>query len=294
MNNRHLRIFIRVYEEKNMTLAAESLYISQPSVSQAVKELEEHYGVKLFERYPKQLFPTAEGDLLYRYAKQVFGLMQEIEKEIPALSERGTIAIGANISAGTVLLRRYIKKFSEEFPDAKVKVTVAGSTKLKSMIYDHTVDLALMEDLPNEPALVQESFYKDRLVLVCSPDNKLAGKRAIKFKDLRGQEFLLRAKGVGVRDRFDYIMNLYDMEVEPLWESSNTRSLINAAMDGLGIAVLPYLLVKKEIDRGSVKVLDVKEELLHRNLNIVYHKDKIFNRWLTRFAEIVRTTDPEV
>lgn len=294
MNSRHLRIFVRVYEEKNMTMAAEKMFISQPSVSQAIKELEEHYGVRLFERYPKQLFPTPEGELLYRYVKQVFGLLDEIEKEIPALSEKGIITVGANISVGTVLLRKYIEKFSEEFPEAKVKVTVAGSTKLRAMIYDHTVDLGLMEDLPREQSLIQESFYKDKIVVVSSPDNKLAEKKNLKLKDLQDQNFLLRARGVGVRDRFDYIMKLYDMEIEPLWESSNTRSLINATVDGLGIAVLPYLLVKEDIDRGNVKMLDVKENLLNRNLNIVYHKDKIFNRWLKRFAEIVRTTDVEM
>lgn len=291
MNSRHLRIFVRVYEEKNMTMAAESLFISQPSVSQAVKELEEHYGVRLFERYPKQLFPTAEGDLLYRYAKQVFGLMQEIEKEIPALSEKGTISIGANISAGTVLLRKYVKKFSEEFPEAKVRVTVAGSARLKSMIYDHSIDLALVEDLSSDLSLIQEPFYRDRIVLVCSPDNPLADRMALSLRDLEGQDLLLRSRGVGVRDKFDYIMNVYDMEAEPLWESTNTEALINAARDGLGIAVLPYLLVREAIEDGSVKLLDVREDLLNRNLNIVYHKDKIFNGWLSRFAEIVRTTD---
>lgn len=73
MNNRHMKIFVQVYEKLSMTLAAEALYISQPSVSQAIKELEEYYGVRLFERYPKRLYPTPEGDLLYNYCRQILG-----------------------------------------------------------------------------------------------------------------------------------------------------------------------------------------------------------------------------
>lgn len=93
---------------------------------------------------------------------------------------------------------------------------------------------------------------------------------------------------MGVRDKFDQIMMLHDMHIEAAWESSNTRALVNAAQEDYGIAVLPYLLVKDYIENGSVAMLDVDDGALNRNLNIVYHKDKIFNKWTDEFISIVR------
>lgn len=293
MSNRHLRIFLTVYKFMNMTMAAESLFISQPSVSQAIKELEAYYGVRLFERYPKKLYPTAEGELLYAYAQQILGLYEKVKEEIHFLSDMATIKVGANISAGTVLIRKYIDRFREKYPDAKIEVKVTGSSKLKRMIMEHDIDFALMEDLVHDTNLIQEPFYNDRIVLVCSTENEFAERSGLKFSDLENCEFLLREKGVGVRDKFDYIMMLNNMKVDVVWESSNTQALINAAEEDYGIAVLPYLLVKDDIEKGTVAKLDVDDDALNRNLNIVYHRDKIFNKWTEEFIDIVRDMEKD-
>lgn len=288
MNNRHLKIFITVYKYMNMTLAAESLYISQPSVSQSIKELETYYGAKLFERYPKKLYATPEGDLLYAYATQIFGLYDKVKEEIQFMTDNVTIKVGANISAGTVLIRDYIDKLHEIYPNVKIEVKVTGSAKLKQKLMGHEIDFALMEDLICDTNLIQEPFYRDRIVFVCAPENPLAEEKDLKFDQLVGNDFLLREKGVGVRDKFEYLMMLNDINIEPLWESGNTRSLVNAAHDNYGIAVLPYLLVKEDINSGYIAELDVREDALNRNLNIVYHRDKIFNKWAQAFINIIK------
>lgn len=288
MKRRHLKIFVSVYEHLNMTAAAEELFISQPSVSQVIREMEKHYQVRLFERYPKSLYPTAEGELLYKYARQILGLFDEVEKEILFISERATITIGANISAGTVLLKRYIDRFSEKYPLIKVDVRVAGSGKLRKMIYDHEVDFALVEDLVRESNLVQVPFYHDQIVFVAAPDHPKTKKKDLKLEDFAEENMLLRDKGVGVRDKFDQLMKLREVEIEPSWQSSNTRALINAAEAGYGVAVLPYLLASDEIESGRLAVLDVREADLKRNLNITYHKEKIFNKWVEDFMDIIK------
>lgn len=293
MNNRHMKIFVQVYEKLSMTLAAEALYISQPSVSQAIKELEEYYGVRLFERYPKRLYPTPEGDLLYNYCRQILGLYDEAKKDILSLTGKTTISVGANISAGTVLIEKYIDRFHEKYPDVRVFVKVAGSSALTNMLTRHQLDFALIEDLIFDTKLIQKPFYNDRIVFICSPDDPMASKKNIKFDDLRGRDFLLRNRGVGVRDKFDYLMKLHDIEVEPLWESANTKALINAAKAGYGIAVLPYLLVREDIESGNVAQMNVESEALTRKLNITYHKDKIFNKWSKELIDIIESYSEE-
>lgn len=291
MKRRHLNIFVSVYEHLNMTAAAEDLYISQPSVSQVIKELEQYYQVRLFERYPKSLFPTAEGELLYKYAKQILGLFDEAEKEIRYISERATITVGANISVGTVLMRRYIDRFAEKYPSIRVDVRVAGSARLSKMIFDHQIDFALMEDLVRETNLVQIPFYHDRIVLTAAPDHPKAKKKHLRLEDFAGEQMLLRDRGAGVRDKFDQLMNLRGIQIEPAWQASNTGSLINAAAAGYGVAVLPYLLVKEKLDSGELVMLDVKDKDLKRDLNITYHKEKIFNKWVEEFIDVIKNDE---
>ncbi len=292
MDNRHLKIFMEVYERGNMTAAAESLYISQPAVSQVIKELEQHYGSTLFERYPKKLYPTHAGTLLYDYAKKILGLFDDIDRDMRASSETGEMIIGANLSAGTVLLPKCIDRFHEIYPDTVIRVRMQGSAGLTEQLYRNAIDFALMEDLLYDDVLVQSPFYRDRIVLVCAPDYPLAQEPEVSLFDLRREPFLLRAKGAGVRDKFDYLMKINRMEVNPLWESSSTRSLIHAAQAGYGIAVLPYLLVKDDLDRQSLVWLNVREEeSLERNLNITYHRDKVFDEKMETFIEIVREMD---
>lgn len=288
MNRRQLRIFIKVYELRNMTLAAESLFVTQPSVSQAIRELENHYNKKLFERYPKSLYPTEEGDLLYKYVKQIFDLMEQIEEEFENISGRGTLRVGANISVGTLMMHLISKEMKEAYPNVRVKVTVGGSTMLKEKLHKHEIDIAVMENIPEETLLVQEAFSKDQIVVVCAPGNTLLNRKRVRFEHLKDCEFLLRNKGVGVREQFDHIMNIYGISVDPLWESNNTGALINAAKEDLGIAVLPYMLVKKELESGELERVKIEDKLLTRSLNIVYHRDKIFNEWQTAFLNIVR------
>ena len=288
MNNRLLSIFIEVYEKLNMTKASEALFISQPSVSQAIKELEDYYGTKLFERYPKKLYPTPEGNVLYNYSQQILGLFDEAQKEILSIDNKGSIAVGANISAGTVLISDYIDQFHLVYPNVKVRVCVAGSAVLSQMLYSNELDLALMEDLIFDHRLIQEPFYQDRIVFVCAPSNPLVGRKNLSFTDLEKESFLLRSKGVGARDKFDYLMKLHDISIEPLWESTNTTALVNAAKANYGIAVLPYLMVKNDLKDGSLAELDLHDEAFLRNLNITYYKDKVFNKWTKEFIRVVR------
>lgn len=288
MKRRHLNIFVSVYEHLNMTAAAEHLYISQPSVSQVIRELEQYYHVRLFERYPKSLYPTAEGELLYKYARQILGLFDEAEKEIQFITERATITVGANISAGTVLMPRYIDRFREQYPSIRVDVRVAGSARLSKMIYDHEVDFALVEDMVRERNFVQIPFYHDRIVFVAAPGHPKAAGKNLKLEDFAEESMLLRDKGVGVRDKFDQLMNLKEISIEPAWQSSNTKALINAAAAGYGVAVLPYLLVREDLENGRLAELDVREKELKRDLNITYHKEKIFNKWVEAFIEVIK------
>ena len=276
MNNRQLTIFRTVCEEGSMTKTAEKLYMTQPAVSQTIKELEQESGVCFLERYNRKVVPTESGRLLYQYACHILGLYQDLEQHLKETEGVRTIRIGANLSVGVKMLRGFIRAFEKKYPDIQVKVTVSGSVRLMELLKTHQIDLGLMEDLPGETDYIQEPFAKDRTLIVAAPDHPLAGKEHVRFEDLKKENFLLREKGAGVRDRFEAILRTKDCVIDPLWESRSTKVLVQAVEDGFGISVLPYCLIEEYLKEGRLAEIKVEDLCLERNLKYRQeHKEEL-------------------
>lgn len=286
MTIRHLRIFITVYEEGNMTVAAEKLFMTQPSVSQAIKELENYYGVLLFERLAKKLYVTESGEKLYQYASHIIKLFDELADSLKENALHQKLLIGANYTVGDVLIHKYIKSFKTSYPDAEIMVTVNKSAILLEMLRKSELDLALVEEVSNAPDMIQDFFYDDKIVVVTYPDHPLSAKRELTAHDLVGEHLLLRERGAGVRNLFELRMMQNGLTVEPYWESTSTTALINAAKNKIGLAVLPYQLVKEDILSGSLKELKVRDMELSRKLTIVYHKNKFITTAMQDFIKV--------
>ncbi|MCR5666054.1 MAG: LysR family transcriptional regulator [Eubacterium sp.] len=289
ISNRQLEVFVTVYEEKSMTNAGKKLFMTQPAVSQAIREIETYFDVILFERVGSKLYVTQSGETMYYYAKRIFTLFEEMDSEMRNVQGVREITVGVNISAGTELIRRYIDGFEKEYPQIKVRVKVSRSSVLEKMLKEQELDIAIWEDLTKKADyLIQEPYYKDKIAVVAAKDSPLAKKKDLVLKDLANEPFLLRERGAGVREKFEQLTRLNDIDIEILWESTSTKALVKATQDGYGIAVLPYLLVRDYIEEGSLVELDITDVSLKRNLNIVYHKDKIFSQPLQRFVDIIR------
>ncbi len=287
MTIRHLKIFITVYDERNMTAAANKLFITQPTVSQVIKELEAYYDVVLFERLARKLYATASGEKLYQYATHIIKLFDDMEESLRENSLKKKLFIGANYTVGAVLIHKCIKQFNELYPDSEIRVTVNKSSVLKAMLRKNELDLALIEEMVNTAEFVQDVFYNDKIVMVADPEYHLFAREAVTAHDIVNERFLLREKGAGARDLFELKMNQLGLVIKPYWESTSTTALINAAQNKLGIAVLPFQLVKEHIASGSLKELKVKDMDQSRKLAIVYHKNKFLTNPLKDFIKII-------
>ena len=286
MTLRHLRIFIAVHEELNMTAAANKLFMTQPSVSQAIKELESNYGVVLFERLARKLYVTASGEKLYQYATHIIKLFDELEDNLKENALEKKLAVGANYTVGGYLIGKYIKKFESLYPNSEVSVIVNKGSVLVEMLRKNELDLALMEEIKNESDLIQEFFYNDRLVSVAHPEHHLVAKKEVTAHDIANERLLLREKGAGVRNLFETKMNQFGLFIKPHWESTSTTALINAAENKMGITVLPFQLIKKQIDSGSLIELKLKGIDFSRKLTVVYHKNKFLTSAMQDFLRI--------
>ena len=292
MTKRHLEIFAAVYESGSMTRAAGTLFMTQPAVSQAIRELEEYYETQLFERTSRGLVPTAAGDELYRHSRHISELFAETKRKLHD-SGRQVVRVGANRSIGTAFLPAYLKTFQARDPKTRVQVRVSGYRTLLKLLGENRLDFALLEDSAMDAGMVWRPYYKDRLVIVAAPDSRYRG-RELAFSEIAGEPFLLREKGAGVRDLFDYLMFLRNQKLEPLWESASTTALVEAARAGFGLAVLPYLLVRRYLERGELTELRVEDFSLERTVHIVWQKDRTPAGPARRLMEIIEGFDHRV
>ena len=165
MTLRHMKIFEAVYRHSNITRAAGELHLAQPSVSLAVRELEDYYGIRLFERIGRHISPTDAGTEFYGYARHIVSLFDDMEKSVRNRDAFGTLRVGTSITIGTCILPRLIRLCTEARPGLKIEAVVDTSSDIERHILDNTVDLGLIETSPESPDIVYEAFQKDSLSL---------------------------------------------------------------------------------------------------------------------------------
>ena len=171
MTLRHLRIFVAVCETGSMTAAASQLFIAQPSISLAVSEMEEYYGVKLFDRISRKLYLTENGRRALQYARHIIDLLDEMEQGVKDLDTVGQLRVGTSITIGTYLLPHYVRQLKERYPSVKVEAFIGNSGCIEQRILDNEIDIGIIEGVAHSSYICSESFPGDRLAFICAADH---------------------------------------------------------------------------------------------------------------------------
>ncbi len=290
ISNRQLEVFAAVYEERSMTAAGRRIHMTQPAVSQTIKDIENIYETQLFERYGSRLHVTQAGNILYDYARRIMNLYADLDEEIRRNEGIKEIRVGGNISVGTAQMIYLVEEFKKIHPDIDVKVMVYQAPVIMNAILNNELDVAMLEDQTGNTfnrEYLSEPYYLDKIVIVASPEHRFAGK-TVKLKELENEGFLFRERGAGVRDKFDNILRSHDVNVNVVWQCTSTEAIVAAVSRNMGISVLPYLLVKEYLDKGEICEIKLSDVPLSRNLNIIWHKDKVITKPLEDFINIVR------
>ena len=287
MTLRHMRIFVSVFQKNSITKAAQELHLAQPSVSLAVRELEDYYGIRLFDRIGRHIAPTECGKEFYRYAVHIVSLFNVMEKKMRNWDTFGTLRIGASITIGTHILPVLIHRYQDQFPDLMIEAKVSKSASVEDEIIHNGIDLGLIETQPSHPDLRAVPFMTDSMCAITAPDHPLASVKSISLAELSRFPFLMREKGSAGRKLLDAAFSLQQMTVSPRWESTSTQALVKAVAEGLGVSVLPYLIVKKDIEEGTVRQIPLNQPI-RRNLNVIYHKSKFLTDNMKSFIELCK------
>jgi DNA-binding transcriptional LysR family regulator len=180
MNLRHLRIFLTVCETGTMTRAAQSLYMTQPSVSQVIAELEKVYSVRLFERLNRRLYLTMAGERLRSYASHLINLSDQAKKELADLGAGGSIRIGASLTIGAHLLPRRINAYRQAMPEVEIFTLVDNTAVIEKLLLADQLDLGLVEGPVYSPHLREDILSDDDLIIIWrrSTSRSWPGKRS--------------------------------------------------------------------------------------------------------------------
>ena len=294
MTIRHMLIFQTLCEnESNSTKAAEALHMSQPAVSLAIRELEQYYGIRLFDRIGRRLKLTAAGEHFLQYAVHICSLFSDLETGMRDWDSAGLLRVGASITIGSQFLPGYVQAFATLSPSTDVRVTIAPSEQLEKKLLSNELDFALIEGVVQNPFLLSEPYMEDQLCILCPAQSQWRQGEEMPLDAFKKQRFLLREPGSGTREVFDRACAQAGFSVQPAWEAMSTTALVNAVISGLGIAVLPRRMILAPLSRGQVITVHVRELDFRRSCHIIHHRDKYLTSSARRFLELCRNYESD-
>lgn len=288
MTLRHLKIFITVCDSGSVTGASKKLFISQPAISTAIKNLEDYYNVKLFDRISKKMYLTEIGKQLLDQSRHLVDLYEHMESGIIDWKTGGTLKVGSSITIGNFLLPSFIKLYKDNYKSVKINVSINSSRNIENMVLKNEIDIALIEGVPHHKKLSACILMDDELVVICSKHHSFASQKQITLKQLMESDLLLREKGSGTRELFNNTLLAQNQTPEPIWESVSTQAIVNAVRLNIGISALPYRLVKEDITNQNIALVSVDGVEFKRKFYMIHHIDKYISIPIQRFIDICK------
>lgn len=291
MKLRQLKIFLTVVDCGSISKAARQLYIAQPSVSQAVAELERECGGKLFERLSHKLYLTDLGHQVLGHARHIIASIEEMERQISNTAAISRLKVGATVTIGTCVIGSLLKEFRRQRPDTDVQVLVENTQTIEQLLLDSRLDLALVEGTVKSRELVCRPMMEDQLILVCSPGHPFSSKKKVELKELSREPMVLRESGSGTRALFEQVMQSAGFSILCQWTCNNSEAIKRAVADGFGLTVISRRLVERELQEKSLVEVAISGICLLRTFHIVYHKNKYFSPTLQDFLTLCQTQE---
>lgn len=287
MTIRHLKIFTTVADAGGMSKAAKELHITQPSISQAIAELEKYYGVKLFERLSQKIYLTKEGELMLSFSRHILDSFEQMEKAMNQAVEMSSLRIGCSVSVGTCLIEEILDEARERIPQCQISVVVANSSEIERAILTNEVDIGIVEGILKNKDLVITPVCEDELVVVCGRQHPLGRETIVTLDMLQGQDYASRESGSTERNQYEKLFEEAGLQLNRVFCSTNTEAIKNAVIHGRGIAVFSRRMVKEEVARGEMLVIPVCDIAVKRNIDLVMHKNKYISNEIKIMQQIL-------
>ncbi len=293
MDIHRLEVFCRVVELQSFTKAAEASFLTQPTVSEHIRLLEEITGEKLLDRFGREVLPTPAGRILYKYARQMIQIrdeaLQALERYKGVLS--GHLTIGASTIPGTYVLPALIGSFKTAFPSIRITLKISSSGQIVERILDGTLEAGVIGAKWSDRRIVMEEAFSDELVLAVPSGHPWAARASVPLEELAGEPFILRERGSGTR-----IVTFQSLEaagfdpsrLKPVAEMGSTEAIRQGVKAGIGVSVLSAQAVAEDVEHGALAVVPLEGLRILRPFYLVQRKNRQSSPLCAAFLDHLR------
>lgn len=258
--DQQLQVYITVVENKNFSKAAEKLHMTQPAISQYIRTFEDQLDVRLLDRTNKYVRLTKAGEIVYHHAKEIVALYSKMGSLLDDLTTqvKGPLSIGASYTFGEYVLPHIIAKMKKHYPDIEPTVKIGNTEKIAEWVKSHQLDLGIIEgQLKTEKQMKIQDFAEDYVVMIVSATNPLTKKNGEVTKlDLENETWVLREEGSGTREAGENVFKQLQISPKNIITFGSTQAIKEAVEAGLGISILSQLAVRKELQHGTLKIVE--------------------------------------
>lgn len=289
MADRRLQVFHAVAKQLSFTKAAEVLFMTQPAVTFQIKQLEEHFNTRLFDRGHGKISLTPAGELVLEYAERILNLSSEMDVRLAEMTGQigGPLLVGGSTTIAEFLLPRILGEFKSKYPSVQPRLIVGNSETIETRVAEHTIDIGLIETHSHQQNLQSEVCCEDELQVICSPTFPLAKFKELSAIQLLEHPYVSREPGSGTREVTDEFLQKAGVTPDSMnlvMELGSPEALKSVVETGLGFAIVSKASVVKEQELGILVTVPLKPRL-NRLLAMVYPKEKFRSRLVNTFVE---------
>lgn len=289
-----LQVFEKVAKNGSVTLAAHALHMTQPAVSNIIRQLEDHYGCQLIEVIGKKLYLTAFGKALLSGCQELQSVLTNTETTLQMLKGgmTGTLAI-ATVSTAKYFMPHLLGAFKAEYANVHFKLKVCNREEVIARLETNEDDFVIMSQPPNMISVDCADFYEDELVIAASCNHPLKNKTDLTLKSLANAPWIIREPGSGTRIAMLKIMNKYKMVPNVEMEISNNEAIKQAIIANIGISILSKQSINMELKNKSLCLLPVKGFPIAHKWYLVKNKGKQLSPIAEKFYAFVKEQQPD-
>jgi len=274
MNFTHLAAFHAVAETGSVTAAAERMHISQPALTREIRELEERFGVPLFDRMPRGMQPTEAGRLLLEYARQIFHLADTAEATISEFAglQRGQLMLASSRTGGIYVLPDLIDRFCDLYPKVTINLGIYNTEAVKQAVLSQECPLGLIEGEYDEEAFDAMACGSDEIIAIAGPGHPYAKRRRLTAEALGQTKLVLREAGSGTRRIVEQAYEARGLSLTPNVIIGGPEVIKRLLRLGRTVSWVSRMSVAEELAAGTLVELPVSDIRIARQLYMLWRK----------------------
>ena len=290
MEMSQLEFFLKVIEEGSFSKAADSVGRTQPAVSIAIRRLEEEVGAPLFDRSQKTPTLTEAGEIIHDYAQRILTLREHARASVSELRtlQRGRVRVGANESTSLYLLPQIILAYRESHPQVKVEIYRQVSERLPREVLERNVDFAVLAFEPVDRDLESFCVLKDELALILNPEHPLARRASLTVEELGSESFLAHNVRTASRNKVIEVFAEHHTPLNITLELATVETIKRFVQLKVGLAFVPRMCVREELERGTLATVPVAGLNYHRSLWVTHRRNMTFSHAAAAFLKVLR------